>query len=359
MAASNNNVDYPSDQRVAVNARFHVHKKTGMQRYAHEVSSRLSSHLREIRPKGSLRGPVGHLWEQFVLPVAVGKNLLWSPNNTGPISVRRQVCTIHDLIPLDRPEWFSRSFVSWYRWMLPALARSVQHLIAISEYTKSRVVDIFGVSAEKVTVVLNGVGQEFSPRPSPEVTAMRTKLGISDQPYLLYVGSLEPRKNLSRLLQAWARVCEACPDTQLIVTGLSMKGSRVFSEVQLELIPPRVFFTGYVSAEDLPSLYSGAEAFIYPSLYEGFGLPPAEAMACGTPVITSLGTSLPEVVGDDAVLVDPHNVDSIAAGILEVVRNESLRRQLSVRGLERVKRFSWESSAIETWKVLEREAELA
>ena len=100
---------------IAVNARFHVHRKAGMQRYAHEVSSRLSEHLREIRPSYALKGPVGHLWEQVCLPASVGSSLLWSPNNTGPVFVRHQVCTIHDIIPIDRPEWFSRSFVSWYK----------------------------------------------------------------------------------------------------------------------------------------------------------------------------------------------------------------------------------------------------
>lgn len=343
-------------ESIVVNARFRVHRKAGMQRYADEVASRLSEHLREIRPGYSLKGPVGHLWEQTCLPASVGKSLLWSPNNTGPVFVRHQVLTIHDIIPIDRPEWFSKSFVSWYKWLLPSLARSAQHLIAISEFTKSRIIDAFGIKPEKISVVLNGIGPEFTPRAEPEVARVRKTLGISAAPYLLYVGSVEPRKNLVRLLEAWERIHESCPDTQLLITGLSTRGSRVFSNVNIDRVPPRVFFTGYVSDEDLPALYSGAVAFVYPSLYEGFGLPPAEAMACGTPVITSNGTSLPEVVGDAAVLVNAESVTSIAEAILRVVRNQKLRSEMSCRGIQRAKRFTWDNAAAQTWEILSREA---
>ncbi len=344
---------------VAVNARFYVHRKAGMQRYAHEVSSRLAANLREIRPSRALKGPAGHLWEQVCLPASVGSSLLWSPNNTGPVFVRHQVCTIHDIIPIDRPEWFSRSFVAWYKYLLPALAKSAQHLIAISEFTRSRIIDAFGVAPEKVSVVLNGIGPEFTPRFQPEVDAVKKTLGVSPAPYLLYVGSVEPRKNLVRLLEAWDRIQQSCPETQLLITGLSTKGSGVFSEVNITRIPPRVFFTGYVRDEDLPALYSGALAFVYPSLYEGFGLPPAEAMACGTPVITSNGTSLPEVVGDAAVLVDPEDVSSIADAMLRVVRSESLRSEMSERGIKRAERFTWDNAARQTWQILSREALVA
>jgi glycosyltransferase involved in cell wall biosynthesis len=359
MAEHTQSARFNGNDAIAVNARFHVHRKAGMQRYAHEVSSRLSEHLREIRPYYALKGMAGHLWEQACLPASVGSSLLWSPNNTGPVFVRRQVCTIHDIIPIDRPEWFSRSFVSWYKWLLPALAKSSQHLIAISEFTRSRIIDAFGVAPEKVSVVLNGIGPEFTPRPASEVERVRRTLSISPAPYLLYVGSVEPRKNLVRLLEAWERINESCPDTQLLITGLSTRGSRVFSDVNITKVPARVNFTGYVSDEDLPALYSGAVAFVYPSLYEGFGLPPAEAMACGTPVITSNGTSLPEVVGDAAVLVDPEDVHSIADAILQVVGDDSLRAEMSRRGIERAKRFTWDNAAQQTWEILSREAMVA
>ena len=342
---------------ITVNARFHVHRKTGMQRYAYEVASRLAGKVREIRPERALRGPAGHLWEQCYLPTLAAGSLLWSPNNTGPVVTRRQVCTIHDIIPIDHPEWFSKSFAAWYRWLLPALARSAQHVIAVSEFTRSRVIDAFGLKPEKVSLVLNGIGPEFTPRTDEEIDRVKTRLGLAAKPYVLYVGSLEPRKNLQGLLTAWTRVQPKCPDIQLVITGLNKGGSKVFAAVPIDKIPSGVFFTGYVEDADLPALYSGAVVFVYPSLYEGFGLPPAEAMACGTPVITSKGTSLSEVVGSAALLVDPENPESIADAILRVAASESLGTEMRRTGLARVPQFNWDDAATQTWRILSREAE--
>ena len=338
--------------QIALNARFYVHRPTGMQRYALEMCRRFASHLDPVLPANALRGPVGHLWEQVYLPAAVHGRLLWSPNNTGPLAIARQVCTIHDLIPIDRPEWFSPHFSSWYRWLLPRLAKRVQHLIAISEYTKQRVVERLGVPPEKVTVIPNGVDHRFSPRSAGEIETMRQALGIPGPAYLLCVGSLEPRKNLLRLLEAWRKVQTVIDsEIELVVAG-ALGSSRVFGGVNLESPPPRTRFTGYVSDEHLPALYSGALALIYPSLYEGFGLPPLEAMACGTPVVTSNGTSLPEVVADSAVLVDPEDPASIAGGILEILSSPSLRDGLRRSGLERAKSFTWEHAAARTLSLL-------
>jgi glycosyltransferase involved in cell wall biosynthesis len=343
-----------SDAPITVNARFHVHRKTGMQKYAHELASRFNGQVREIRPDRPLKGPLGHLWEQCYLPKLASGSLLWSPNNTGPVVTRRQVCTIHDVIPIDHPEWFSAGFSSWYRWLMPLLARSAQHLIAVSEFTRSRLIELFSLNPAKVSVVLNGIGPEFAPREGNEISRTKQRLGIAG-PYVLYVGSLEPRKNLARLLSAWDRVQKQCGDVQLVITGLNKASSSVFSAVHIDKIPPRVTFTGYVEDEELPALYSGASVFVYPSLYEGFGLPPAEAMACGTPVITSGRTSLPEVVGTAAVLVDPEDADSIGAAIARVVNSESLRAQLRADGIQRAKRFQWDTAAKETWAILCRE----
>lgn len=340
---------------VAVNARFRVHRKTGMQKYAQEVSSRLEGRVREIRPDRALKGASGHLWEQCYLPTLASGSLLWSPNNTGPIVTRRQVCTIHDVIPIDHPEWFSVGFASWYRWLMPLLARSAQHLIAVSEFTRSRLVDMFGLKPEKVSVVLNGIGPEFTPRADEEVARMKNRLGLPPGPYVLYVGSLEPRKNLARLLRAWEQVQAQCLDLQLVITGLNKGASQVFSSVHIDKIPPRVTFTGYVEDTELPALYSGAIVFVYPSLYEGFGLPLGEAMACGTPVITSDRTSMPEVVGSAAVLVDPEDSESIAASIGRVANSESLRAVMRARGLAQAERFKWDVAATQTWEILARE----
>lgn len=337
---------------IVLNARFYAHRPTGMQRYALELACRFADHIRPLRPAKPLRGATGHLWEQLYLPSAVGGRLLWSPNNTGPLAVGRQVCTIHDLIPIDHPEWFNRRFSAWYEWLLPRLAKKIQHIIADSQFTKQRIVERLGVKPEKVTVIPLGVDKRFSPRTPEEIQAVRRSLGIKAPAYMLYVGSLEPRKNLGRLLQAWARVQPSLGgEVELVVAG-AKGSSRVFESVRLDPLPPGVQFTGYVSDEQLPCLYAGAVALVYPSLYEGFGLPPLEAMACGTPVVTSNGTSLPEVAADAAVLVDPEDVESIAEGIRRVVSSSDLRDNLRRLGLERASRATWERTAERTLQLL-------
>ena len=341
--------------QIALNARFHSHRPTGMQRYALELSSRFGGHLDPLKPDRPLRGPSGHLWEQLFLPSAVRGRLLWSPNTTGPLAIEKQVCTFHDLIPLDHPEWFNHRFAQWYQWLLPRLAKRVRRIIAISEFTKQRIVDLLGVSPRKVAVIPNGVDARFSPRLEEEMEAARKVLGIGRAPYLLCVGSLEPRKNLGRLLAAWHKAQTAAPDEMVLVVAGGSANLRVFESAEFGTVPPRVHFTGYVSDEFLPSLYSGAVALLYPSLYEGFGLPPLEAMACGTPVVTSRNTSMPEVVGGAALLVDPFDIDSIAAAILQVVSSASLRDTLSAKGLVQAARFTWESAARQTLAVLLQE----
>lgn len=342
---------------IALNARFFAHRPTGMQRYALELSRRFEDRVEVVRPARALRGLVGHLWEQLYLPSAVGKKLLWSPNNTGPLAVSRQVCTIHDLIPLDHPEWFNSRFAAWYEWLLPRLAKKVRHIIAISQFTKRRIVERLGIPPEKITAVLNGVDARFSPRPPQEVEAVRRSLGISSPAYLLCVGSLEPRKNLQRLLQAWAMAQAWLPDEMELVVAGAKGSSLVFETASLGPVPPRVRFAGYVADEQLPSLYAGALALVYPSLYEGFGLPPLEAMACGTPVVTSNTSSLPEVVGDAAILVDPENVDSIADGIFRVLSSATLRYTMRQRGLERAREITWDRAARQTLQVLLEQAQ--
>jgi glycosyltransferase involved in cell wall biosynthesis len=337
---------------IALNARFYAHRPTGMQRYALELSRRFPDYLDPVRPTKSLGGTAGHLWEQLYLPSAVHGRLLWSPNNTGPLAVERQVCTVHDLIPIDHPEWFNIRFARWYEWLLPRLAKRVRHIIAISEFTKQRVVDLLRVKEDKVTVIPNGVDNRFCPQSSEAIESMRRALQITNKSYLLCVGSLEPRKNLLRLLEAWKIAMPRIPDKLELVVAGAPGNSRVFGTVAIASVPARVHFTGYVPEEYLPGLYAGAVAMVYPSLYEGFGLPPLEAMACGTPVVTSNGTSLPEVVGGSAVLVDPYDAASIADGIVKIASSQSLRDSLAEQSRTRAARFTWEHAAHQTLRVL-------
>jgi glycosyltransferase involved in cell wall biosynthesis len=325
-----------------------------MQRYALEVARRLGDYIRPLYPTKPLLGAKGHLWEQLYLPALVGKRLLFSPNNTGPLAIRHQVCTIHDLIPLDHPEWFNRRFACWYEWLLPKLARNVTRLIAVSEFTKARIVERLRVKPEKVAVIPNGIDERFSPCGAEEIEAVRSALRIKTR-YMLCVGSVEPRKNLIRLLQAWSRVPAAKSEDVVLVIAGGLGTARVFEAVSLGKVPARVKFTGYVPDKQLPALYSGALALIYPSLYEGFGLPPLEAMACGTPVVTSNNTSLPEVVGDAAVLVNPEDVDSIASGIQEILSSADLRRELQEQGLQRARQITWQRAAEQTLQLLQEQ----
>jgi alpha-1,3-rhamnosyl/mannosyltransferase len=179
---------------------------------------------------------------------------------------------------------------------------------------------------------------------------MLTELSIPDGEYVLSVCSLEPRKNLARLLAAWEKI-EGQHDATLVIAGAKGAAS-VFGDAGLDRIPSRVHFTGYVAEELLPALYSGAACFAYPSLYEGFGLPVIEALACGVPVVTSNTTSLPEVTGPSARLVDPESVDQIADAILELLENPSRARELGEAGIQRASQFTWAECARRTESLL-------
>jgi glycosyltransferase involved in cell wall biosynthesis len=259
---------------------------------------------------------------------------------------------MHDIIPVERPEWFNARFSGWYQWLLPRLTNRVRHLIAVSHFTKDRLVERFRINPDKITVVWNGVDSQFRPRTRDEIEEVRAALKIRSPRYLLSLGSLEPRKNVRRLLSVWVRLKRELPnDLGLVVVG-SKGGSLVFRDDGVDEAMDGVHFTGYAKQEHLPALYSGALGLIYPSLYEGFGLPPLEAMACGTPVIASNTTSLPEITGGAALLVDPLDEDAIAAAILRLVRDEELRSTLRTRSLERAAHMTWDASAAKTRKVL-------
>ncbi len=335
---------------VAVNARFRTQRITGVQRYAVEVCKRLPD-LQAITPTDRWRGPRGHLWEQAVLPRKVGDRLLWSPCNVGPWSVKRQVITIHDCAFHDMPHAVSSGFRLWYSWLLRRLAPRVRSILTVSEFSRQRLIEYLQVDPSKIIAIPNGVDERFNRAATEAVPAMRARLGLPER-YILFVGSLDPRKNLRGLLQAWEQISTRL-DCPLVICGAS---SHVFRSAGIDRLPESVVLSGYVADEDLPALYAGASLFVYPSLYEGFGLPVIEAMACGTPVVCSSTTALGEVAGDAACLVDPAEPESIAAGILRVAEDESLRGKLRGRGVQRAAEFSWNRTARETWNQLQTAA---
>jgi len=332
---------------------------TGMQRYAREIVARLGGRLELVEPSRGGHGIHGHLWEQVGLPCQLRNSLLWSPCTTGPLGVSSQVVTIHDCAFRDRAECFTPRFAAWLGWLVPRLARRVKKILTVSHYSKQRIAEICRVPADKISVVHNGVDERFKPATAEEIRSAREHFKLPEA-YVLCVGSLEPRKNLPRLLEAWKLASQQLISNQppnqdipkLVLVGTT---AAVFASAKLDP-PENVILTGYVPDEMLPAIYSGATAFVYPSLYEGFGLTVLEAMACGTPVICSSTTSLPEVAGDAAVLVDPNNTTDIGEAIHSLLADEQLRDSLRARGLLRAKEFTWDHAAAQTWQVLESAA---
>jgi glycosyltransferase involved in cell wall biosynthesis len=282
------------------------------------------------------------------LPRRAKGRLLWSPCSTGPLSVERQVVTIHDCAFVDQAECFTRAFAAWYLWLVPRLAQRARALITVSNFSRERIAEHCRVRAEKITVVYNGVDETFRPQDAGTIEALAKRRSLP-RPYVLCVGSLEPRKNLRRLLEAWGLLADRHPDVWLVLAGA---GGKVFRDPAWSHLPPRVHMAGYLDDGELPALYAGAELFLYPSVYEGFGLPVAEAMACGTPVVCSNVTALPEVAGSAAMLVDPLDVESIANGVQTLLGDRRRRGELQTAGLAQSRRFSWAEAAAATWNVL-------
>jgi glycosyltransferase involved in cell wall biosynthesis len=345
------------DTKVVVNTRVLRAPLTGLQRYTWELLKRFGDKVQAVAPGKDLSAIQGHLWEQFVLPYYSKGKLLFSPANTGPLSVVRQVVAIHDIVYIDMPEVFSPERRALYRFLLSRLARRVRAIITVSAFTRERLIEWARVSPSRVHAIHLGVDRCFSPQRTDSIERLRNALGIPSPHYVLGLGLIGPHKNLARLFVAWERVQGELPDEVWLVVAGGKEKSSVFKYTGIQKLPPRVHLTGRVADEFLPALYSGALAFVFPSLYEGFGLPPLEAMACGTPVLASNVTAMPEVVGDAGLLVDPYDVEAIAHGIRRLVENTALREELRKKGLERAKQFTWERTAELTWAVLEEAME--
>jgi glycosyltransferase involved in cell wall biosynthesis len=255
--------------------------------------------------------------------------------------VRNQALTIHDLSPLEHPEWFRAGFAAWYQLFMPTLAKRVRIVFTPSEYVKQKVMRRFGL--RNVMVTPNGVDHSvFYPR---------AKQPYADLPacYVLFVGTLEPRKNLNLLLRAWNQIKDDFRDMWLLIVGIS--GS-VFRELTLSQEMERVRFLGYVDDETLSGLYAHATVFVLPSHDEGFGLPALEAMASGTPVILSDGGALPEVVGEAGVKFCLSDPNGLVKAMRECLNSPKMRDELSAKGLERAKVFSWQVTAELVWQSL-------
>lgn len=260
----------------------------------------------------------------------------------------KTVVTVHDMVYRAYPETVrGRTKHMLDLGLVPSMRRA-DRIVTDSEFSRSEIIKYYPEFSEKIRVVPCGVDTEkFHPETDPDkIAAMRNKYGIPKN-YFLYLGTLEPRKNLERLIDAYAQFAGKQADTPALVLagGKGWLYDGIFAKVKALGLQDNVLFTQYIDSADMCALMSGALAFTFPSIYEGFGMPPLEAMACGTPVLVSDAASLPEVTGDCAVIVKPDDTDSIANGLERLYLDENLRRRLSAEGLERAKLFSWERSA--------------
>lgn len=362
----------PERLRIVINGRFLTQAVTGVQRYAIELTKALDELLERgvidaerytldllAPPSAGTDLPLRHinfrregnssglLWEQFELPWLARDALLINLCNAAPLVASRQLVTLHDAAVHAVPEAYSRAFRAWYRLLLPSVGRIARRVITVSQFSRSEITRRFGVAESKCVVISEG--KEHMQTVAADKSVLE-RHGIGRRPYVLAVSSASPNKNFRAIVEA-IRWLGVAPFDLVIAGGTN---PRIFSDAGANL-PDFVRHLGYVSDGELKALYEAASCFVYPSFYEGFGLPPLEAMACGCPVIVSRAASLPEVCGDAALYCDPADPRDIAKQMSDLVFDDSLRARLRERGLQRAQRFSWERCARETWAVIEEE----
>lgn len=308
-----------------------------------------------------LHCPSYPLWEQWALPRAVrkyGVQLLHCTSNTAPLYCPIPfVLTLHDIIYLNTQKGKGMSVyqqLGWYyrRWNVPRILKQCRHIITVSNTERANILNRFPEVKDRLSVVHNGYSNCYHPLPSKESEIITSKY-ISDKHYLLFLGNTDPRKNTEGVLRAYNiyRNQSERP-LRLVVTGLKREYvETMLSKLGLEICAPYIVYTGYVPSADLPALYNGAFTFLYPSLSEGFGIPVLEAMACGIPVITSNCSSLPEVAGENGILIDPKQPQEIAKAIIRLENDDELRNLQVAYGLNRVKQFSWQHTTKEYQKI--------
>lgn len=299
------------------------------------------------------------LWEQALLPNALhqqGAELVHGLVNVLPLASRLPgVVTVHDLSFVRFPDKFPLAKRSYLTALCRASAHRARQIIAVSQQTAKDLVTFFGIPAARITVVYNGVQPRFTPGTPEEAHSFRQDHDLPER-FLLYLGTLEPRKNLTRLVQAFglwrAQAGHGGEDVRLVLAGA--KGwyyTEIFQQVQELGLTDQVLFPGYIPDDELPDWYRAATAFVYPSLFEGFGLPLLEAMACGTPVVCSTAPSLLEVVGESALVVPAQELTQLAAALGQILADVGIREELSQSGIEQASHFSWQRTARETTAV--------
>jgi len=348
-------------KKVVIAGRFLSRRPTGVDRFGREILKAIDRLVERSDPAvGGLafeviapRGTVsefkniplrqvgrsqGQAWEQFELPRAVSRgDLLLSLCNTAPMAMRRQVVVIHDAATDAIPQSYSRTFRAWYRLLMPALGRRSATVLTVSEFSRKELARAFGVAPQKVRVVKEGGEHVLGVEPDASVLAENKIV----RPFVLAVSSMAVHKNFRLVLDAIGQF-EDLPFDVVIAGGAN---ARVFGSDGVVGSNAGVKWVGYVSDAQLRALYEHAMCFVFPSLYEGFGIPPLEAMQCGCPVVVSNAASIPEVCGDAALYFDPHDASELAKILGRVAGDGALRDRLRASGRARASAFSWELGA--------------
>jgi len=276
---------------------------------------------------------------------------VYLPNLNFVSTKKPLIATVHDLSFLRYPQYFSAKQQLWHKLVNPIRTlKSSAAVVTVSQHTKDDVMELFGIPEKRIKVVHPAVSQRYFDISQEKISTTRSKFELH-RPYFLFLGALEPRKNIGALIAAFERIGT---DTELVIAG--GKGwlyKTIFERARRSPANDRIRFLGYVPEELKPGLYGGALAFVYPSFYEGFGMPPLESMAAGTPVISSNATSLGEVVGDAGLLADPHDVTSLTDAMVTILREPNLRADLIARGRERARKFTWQEGARRLEKVFD------
>ncbi len=346
---------------IVINARFLTQNISGVQRYAIEICRELKKmHLDIIlvAPKNIIHEGLvnelgvtlygkftGHLWEQIELPLFLksrGNPLLVNMANTAPIYFKNKITVVHDIAFERFPQSFSWKFRFFYRRFIPEIIATSISVVTVSEFSKFEILELYGAETNEIEVVCNAVSNIFKP-----------SLVKIDEKYMLAVSSLNYQKNFHSLIKAFNCLSLSTP-IKLFLVGAINKNFADHSLISDIEANPNIVFLGRVDDDELVALYSNAECFVYPSLYEGFGIPPLEAQACGCPCLVSNVASLPEVCADSVVYCNPYEISDIAQKLDFILSNKSIRNDLVGRGFKNIKRFSWKKSAQQMLQIIEK-----
>ncbi|WP_080059047.1 glycosyltransferase family 4 protein [Spirosoma aerolatum] len=349
---------------VLINARFLTQPITGVQRFAIELSKALKAidiSIRFIAPRNVIHREVasllevetigtytGHLWEQIELPLLLKQrrnHLLVNLCNTAPVILKNNIVVVHDISFMHHPEWYSKKFATTYQLFIPYIIKKSKQVLTVSNYSRQDISYTLDIPKSSIEVLYQQVAPIFF-----DISNVRrpNKYGR----YILGVSSIDPRKNFIGLVKAFR--ASGLTDTKLVIVGQQHK---VFADSQLKSLiegDESIIFTGYVDDVELVNLYHHAMLFAYPSYFEGFGIPPLEAMACGCPTLVSNTTSMPEVCGDASLYVDPYDIDSIRKGLVEIATNLRLQVELREKGYKQVLKYSWRQSAENLVRIIDR-----